>query len=39
MANQHFANLGDVWKHLWLAGVIAGNDLRVSVEPVFAGST
>ena len=22
MANQHFANLGDVWKHLWLAGVI-----------------
>jgi 23S rRNA A2030 N6-methylase RlmJ len=25
MANQHFANLGDVWKHLWLAGVIAGS--------------
>jgi 23S rRNA A2030 N6-methylase RlmJ len=24
MANQHFANLGDVWKHLWLAGVIGG---------------
>jgi 23S rRNA A2030 N6-methylase RlmJ len=26
MANQHFANLGDVWKHLWLAGVVC--DLR-----------
>ena len=25
MANQHFANLGDVWKHLWLAGVIGGS--------------
>ncbi len=24
MANQHFANLGDVWKHLWLAGVVSG---------------
>jgi 23S rRNA A2030 N6-methylase RlmJ len=24
MANQHFGNLGDVWKHLWLAGVVAG---------------
>ncbi len=23
MANQHFGNLGDVWKHLWLTGVIA----------------
>lgn len=23
MANQHFANLGDVWKHLWLAGAVA----------------
>ena len=26
MANQHFANLGDVWKHLWLTGVVG--DLR-----------
>ena len=26
MANQHFANLGDVWKHLWLTGV--ADDLR-----------
>ena len=24
MANQHFGNIGDVWKHLWLAGVLAG---------------
>lgn len=23
MANPHFANVGDVWKHLWLAGVLA----------------
>jgi 23S rRNA A2030 N6-methylase RlmJ len=26
MANQHFANLGDVWKHLWLTAVVG--DLR-----------
>ncbi len=26
MANQHFGNLGDVWKHLWLTGVVG--DLR-----------
>ena len=25
MANQHFANVGDVWKHLWLTGVIGGS--------------
>jgi 23S rRNA A2030 N6-methylase RlmJ len=23
VTNPHFANLGDVWKHLWLAGVLA----------------
>lgn len=23
MANQHFGNIGDVWKHLWLAGIVA----------------
>jgi 23S rRNA A2030 N6-methylase RlmJ len=26
VANQHFANLGDVWKHLWLTAVVG--DLR-----------
>ena len=28
MANQHFANVGDVWKHLWLSGV--ADDFRPS---------
>jgi 23S rRNA A2030 N6-methylase RlmJ len=23
VANQHFGNIADVWKHLWLAGVLA----------------
>ena len=32
MANQHFANLGDVWKHLWLTGVIGGSRPSQYVE-------
>ena len=32
MANQLFANLGDVWKHLWLAGAVARLRPRRYVE-------
>jgi len=32
MANPHFANLGDVWKHLWLAGVLETARPRQYVE-------
>jgi 23S rRNA A2030 N6-methylase RlmJ len=32
MANPHFANLGDVWKHLWLAGVLETARPRHYVE-------
>ncbi len=32
MANQHFANLGYVWKHLWLAGAVGRLHPRRYVE-------
>jgi len=33
MANQHFANLDDVCKHLWLAGAVVTSARSVAPVP------
>jgi hypothetical protein len=37
VANPHFANLGDVWKHLWLTGAL-GQVRPVQYVETHAGS-